>query len=1209
MKKAVPFFLLAFLCITQSYGQCITNVDFHPWSEAGWVANGNWAVNGPGNQVHQTINGQPTFFISPFDLMNVHITGNFKTTDNDDDYMGFVFCFQNPIGQSDTFKTWLYDWKQKNQVSGGQTASKGMSLNKLDGVIPTSQYNNTFWGHNNTAQFTCVQNNFGSAGWVKNFNHAFDIVLTYTRVIISIDGQLVFDHQDCFEPGRFGFYNYSQQDCYYTNFQYELFTDFTISDTLVCTSENVQINFMPSCSGNSVGLNQYQSLSWDFGDGSPPLVINNPTSSNVNANHVYSTPGTYNILLTVTDVLGCTTTATHSVIVGQALTADFTANTVCDGNATQFTNASSAGVQQWNWNFGDGNNGNGANPQHNYSAGTYNATLVVASGNCYDTITKPVTVNANPVALFSVNDVCIGNSTNFTNQSTGAATYNWSFGDNSTSSLQNPQHTYATSGSFTSTLIAVSSQGCADTTSASLNVFEQPNASFTVAAVCEGNTSNFVNNSTISTGGITSYNWNFGDGSNDSQQNPTHNYAAAGTYNTTLIVISNNGCADTAILQAVVNPKPLASFTASNVCYPAAMQFTNQSTGTINTYNWNFDDGNTDNQNSPAHNYNADATYNPELIVTTAAGCADTLSMPVTVYPKPSATFSADTVCEGVTTLFTNSSTINSGSITNYAWSFGDGNTDTQTNPTHTYTTAATYSAQLIAQSDNNCYDTATVPVIVNAKPVVAYTTGPVCQGQSTNFTNNTTISNGTIAQWQWDLGDGQTSTVQSPTHIYSTQGTYSVTLLAVSDNNCADSITQQLTVYDKPVAAFTVNDVCVGQASVITDNSSIGNGIISQWNYDFGDGQNSTQQSPSVTYASGGNYNIQQVITTTDGCSDTAIVLTTIYPAPIVSFSAADVCLGNPTVFSNTSSITSGSISAFNWDLGNGSSSALQAPVETYSTAGSYSISLVAVSDNGCTDSAASTISVFELPIASAETTPACYGEHNGSAMVTASAGSSPYTYNWNNNVGGNSLNNLFAGNYTVTVADAHNCSATANGTVTEPSANLGVVVSPANPAIKLNESVTLSLATINAYGNAEISISPSYGLSCTNCTGPEAQPYQTTTYTVELTDSLGCKAVQQFTITVDEAVPVFIPNAFTPNGDGVNDSWTVFTTAVKQFKLAIFNRWGEKVFETENSGQGWDGTFKGKPADNGIYVYQGSIVLLNNETRPVKGTLTLFR
>ena len=109
--------------------------------------------------------------------------------------------------------------------------------------------------------------------------------------------------------------------------------------------------------------------------------------------------------------------------------------------------------------------------------------------------------------------------------------------------------------------------------------------------------------------------------------------------------------------------------------------------------------------------------------------------------------------------------------------------------------------------------------------------------------------------------------------------------------------------------------------------------------------------------------------------------------------------------------------------------------------------------------------------------------------------------------------------------------------------------------------------------------------------------------------TDSLGCTAIALFTVLVDEAVPVYIPNAFTPNGDGVNDSWTIYTNAVKQFKLEIFNRWGEKVFETENSGQGWDGTFKGKPAENGIYVYQGNIVLLNNVTRPVKGTLTLFR
>lgn len=1209
MKKVLLFFLAAFLCLTHSFSQCITNVDFHPWTEAGWVANGNWVVNGAGNQVHQTINGQPSFFISPFDLMNVHITGNFKTTDNDDDYMGFVFCFQNPMGQSDTFKTWLFDWKQKNQTSGGQLASKGMSLNKVDGVIPTSQYNNTFWAHNNTPEFTCVQNTFGSPGWVQNFNHAFDIVLTYTRVIISIDGQQVFDHQDCFEPGRFGFYNYSQQDCYYTNFQYELFANFTITDTVVCTSDNVQINFMPSCSGNSVGLNQYQSLSWDFGDGSPALVITNPTSSNVNATHNYATAGTYNITLTVTDVLGCTTTATHTVIVGQALTADFMADTVCAGAMTQFTNTSTGSISQWNWTFGDGNSFSGANASHQYAPGTYNATLVVSNNSCSDTVTKPVLVNSKPTAQFSVSDVCFPNAANFTNQSTGAATYSWDFADGNTASQQSPVHTYAAAGSYNVTLIAASAQGCTDTISTPLNIFAKPAAAFTATTVCEGNTTSFTNNSSISAGTLTSYLWSFGDGNSDNQPNTSNTYSAAGSYSTVLIVQSNNGCADTATQQLVVNPKPLASFAAANICYPTAVQFTDQSTGSITTYAWDFDDGGSDTQASPAHSYSAAATYNPVLIVSTAAACSDTFTAPVTVFAKPSAAFTADTVCEGVATSFTNSSYISSGNITTYDWNFGDGNSTTQSSPTHTYSSASVYNAQLIVQSDNNCYDTLVVPVEVNPVPVVAYSTGPVCLGQNTTFTNNTSLSSGTMAQWFWDLGDGQTGTAQSPTHAYVAQGTYNVKLVAVSDKNCSDSITQAITVYDKPLAAFAVTDVCRGVITSISDNSSIGTGSINQWQYDWGNGQSSNQQNPSTTYNAAGTYAIMQIVTTTDGCSDTAFMNTTIHPLPVVNFSAGDVCLGNAVNFINNSNISTGSISSYVWDLGNGNTSSAQSPTESYSASGTYTVTLVATSNQGCVDSMSRTINVFQLPSAIMQTTPACYSVSNGSAEVSAADGTAPYTYTWNTGAGGAQLNNIAAGSYTVTVADANNCSTTAQGIVSQPAAAPGVTVIPLNPSIKLNESITLNMAATNVYGNSTFNISPAYGLSCTTCNNPEAQPYETTTYTVEITDSLGCTAIALFTVLVDEAVPVYIPNAFTPNGDGVNDSWTIYTNAVKQFKLEIFNRWGEKVFETENSGQGWDGTFKGKPAENGIYVYQGNIVLLNNVTRPVKGTLTLFR
>lgn len=252
MKKLLCALVLH-LFVLSSYSQCFTNVDFNTWQQAGNPSNGNWVVQGGGNQVRQTVNGNPSFFITPYDLMNVHITGSFRSTDNDDDFMGFVFSYLNPLGASDTFDCWLYDWKQAQQ--GG--AQSGMSLNRVNGVIPPGMYNTTFWNHQNTPEFTVVDNNFGSAGWNQGTNYTFELFLTYTRAQIYINGNLIFDRQDCYLPGRFGFYNYSQQDCYYSNFNYDPFIDFAYPQQ-VCQGASAAFNFVNQCV--TTPITQYQNL-------------------------------------------------------------------------------------------------------------------------------------------------------------------------------------------------------------------------------------------------------------------------------------------------------------------------------------------------------------------------------------------------------------------------------------------------------------------------------------------------------------------------------------------------------------------------------------------------------------------------------------------------------------------------------------------------------------------------------------------------------------------------------------------------------------------------------------------------------------------------------------------------------------------------------------------------------------------------------------
>src|SRR5688500_8410843 len=219
MQKILCSLLLSALVLAAD-AQCTSNLNFNNWLQGGPPGNGNWVLQNGGTQVHQTINGGPTFFFSPFDLMNTHITGQFRSTDTDDDWMGFVFSFNNPLGATDSFDCWLLDWKQEYQGA----APRGLSLCRVDGLV--TNYGLTFNNHVNTPYFTVVQNDFGGPGWNRNQNHNFDLYVTYTKSEIYIDGVLKFTWPACFKPGRFGFYNYSQEDCIYSNFTYEMYIDF-----------------------------------------------------------------------------------------------------------------------------------------------------------------------------------------------------------------------------------------------------------------------------------------------------------------------------------------------------------------------------------------------------------------------------------------------------------------------------------------------------------------------------------------------------------------------------------------------------------------------------------------------------------------------------------------------------------------------------------------------------------------------------------------------------------------------------------------------------------------------------------------------------------------------------------------------------------------------------------------------------------------------
>ncbi|HSY77612.1 MAG TPA: PKD domain-containing protein, partial [Bacteroidia bacterium] len=464
------------------------------------------------------------------------------------------------------------------------------------------------------------------------------------------------------------------------------------------------------------------------------------------------------------------------------------------------------------------------------------------------------------------------------------------------------------------------------------------------------------------------YAWTFGDG-NTSTVNPTTNtYGAPGSYNVTVNLTSGNGCLGNATAIAVVNPIPVADFTAPPQCQGRATIFTSTSTvatGTITGYAWAFGDGGTGTGATVAHRYAACGTYTPTLVVTSSGGCTHDTSITVTVNPVPAPSFNATPECKGIANIFTDASTVGcGGTIKSWSWNFGDGvGTSTIQNPTYTYANSGTYNVSLTVTSNLGCDSTITLPVIVYSIPVPSFTDNSPCVGNPTNFVNTSTVVGGTINASAWTFGDGGTSTVMNPSHTYAAAGTYPVTLIVTSNFGCIDSITKNVVVNPLPAPDFKANDTlgCAPMCVQFTDLSTVANAnTITGWSWNFGDGSSdssSNLQNPKHCYTKVGTFTVELTVTTNNGCtmSFTRVNYITTWPTPVARFNASP----NPTTMSaptvTFTDQSQGNPVKWNWvTFGDNSdnTSTSQDTMHTYGDTGTYYVQLDIVNKYGCKDS-----------------------------------------------------------------------------------------------------------------------------------------------------------------------------------------------------------------------------------------------------------------
>ncbi len=761
-------------------------------------------------------------------------------------------------------------------------------------------------------------------------------------------------------------------------------------------------------------------------------------------------------------------------------------------------------------------------------------------------------------------------------------------------------------------------------------------------SLCGGN--NYLINAT--TAGATAYLWQ------DGSTNPTYNVTTPGTY---WAEVTAGGCTlrDTVIVSSGATGS-LNLGNDTTICSGNTVVLNATTTGAT-AYLWQ--------NNSTSATYTASSTGTYWAHVT-VSGCTLSDTIVVTVGATGSLNLGNDTtICSGNTVIL-NATTAGA----TYLWH------DNSTNATYTASSSGTYWARVTTGS---CVSSDTILVTVNTPPAQSFTVNPtsVCAGQQVAVTY--TGGSNAAASYTWNFNGAtiNSGTGQGPYQIsWSNAGTMNVTLDVV-DNGCTTPQVVHTVTVNANVTANAVPDVTVcsggsvqlGAATTIghayqwtpaTDLSlaNISNPVYSAYNLsanpivtqyiltesnsgcsssdtvnvtlnpvapttisasgatNFCEGisvtltadsvytnylWNNGSTTNSVTVSQSGTFSMGAV--DANGCEYASNTIpVTVNPNPVLSL----VSLSDETCFGlNDGSITVATGSgtpaySYVW-----SSSQSTAAISNLS-AGNYTVTVYDANQCSATSSYIITAAVpFNLTVNSVNNV-SCFGAGDGSIDISANGGNTPYQFAWSNGNIVSSLNSIDGGTYSVTVSDANNCTADSSFIITEPAQV--VLQSLVFDSVRFSTEVILSQPTGNNY---TYQWSPTQFLSCSDCASPIFSGIRTTEYHVTATDANGCSATATVQVSVISDKQLFAPNAFTPNGDGQNDKWLVSAAGAIYFNASVFNRWGEKVFESNNVNEGWDGTYRGKNSYAGVYSYVVTVTFIDGENRKLIGGVTLIR
>ncbi|MEO8771581.1 MAG: PKD domain-containing protein [Ferruginibacter sp.] len=997
---------------------------------------------------------------------------------------------------------------------------------------------------------------------------------------------------------------------------------FTKSDAVGCGPLIVQFQ------NTTANITQFTYL-WDFGNGitstleqpGPITFQSSPTNNDI----------VYIIQLKVFSICD-TLVYTDSVRVKSKPRALFTPSNTngCSPMHVLFTNTSGGNNNVYHWNFDDGDTLMTTSDTafiHTFHTGvidTFHVQLLAvnecgADSITYDIITAPNNIHLN--LSFNGTDAsgCSPHTVAFINNTIGAGSFDWAFGDGSvtttTDNIDTVYHTYITAGVFTVSVHAINN--CTDTTAIrTITVYPTPSTAFTASSynTCIGQQVLFTNQSV----NANASQWQFGDGATSILVDPVHTYTTPGLYTVTLISYHNNpdgsACTDTLLQQVQVTatlPGNMTASATSGTCVPFTIDFTNNDTPSA-TANWDFGDGNTASGDNVSHTYTSPGVYTVTLVVTAPGGCTYTSTKIITITgPTGSLSYTGGFVCYPDPVRLEATAT----GFNNLLWDFGDGNTLTTTQLVvfHSYQAPGLYLPSVTLQSSGCNFQIQGLDTIKVDKidAGFSWSTQQHCGYSNINFTDTSHVFFGESSV-TWDFGDGTTGSGGNVTHQYTSTGIYNVIMVVLANSGCTDTVRTALNLHinNIPVVSIIGDPTrCANEDVQFLSNIVSADPVnITSWSLSNG----ATGSDPDFSYLFNipGTYSLQLISGTVNGCFDTAHHTITINPVPVVTAGpGVTICNGGSVQLQATGP------APLQWTPIQGLSctncaNPLATPVVTtpYVVSGSNNF--------GCFGHDTTVITVIQtLNITVSAADSICIGQ---SANLLASGASA---YQWSPAIGLNStvISNPTA-NPTVTTIyrvvgyDGYNC-------FTDTAYVL--VAIGEYPTVNLGPDLTLATGTMQPLTSqvtngpiAQWLWEPATDLSCADCAIPVAEIKHDINYKVTVTTAYGCQATDNINIKVFcNNSQVFIPNAFTPNGDGKNDVLMVRSKGIVSVRFfRIFNRWGEVVFERNNFPPndpvyGWDGKINGKFAAPGVFVYTAEVICENGTPFVYKGNTTIIK